>query len=70
MEKTIKNFLDIEVNKPKFHQHERHISTKNIDINKIIVSNSLILLSKSLLVKSISNISLTTKMLKKFDLYV
>ena len=39
MEKTIKNFLDIEVNKPKFHQHKRHISTKNIDINKIIVSN-------------------------------
>ena len=40
MEKTIIKFDDIEIEKQKFHQHKRPISIKNIDINKIIVSNT------------------------------
>ena len=39
MEKTIIKFGDIEIEKQKFHQHKRSISIKNIDINKIVVSN-------------------------------
>ena len=39
MEKTIIKFGDIEIGKQKFHQHKRPISIKNIDINKIVVSN-------------------------------
>ena len=39
MEKTIIKFGDIEIEKQKFHQHKRPISIKNIDINKIVVSN-------------------------------
>ena len=38
MEKNIK-FGDIEIEKQKFHQHKEPISIKNIDINKIAVSN-------------------------------
>ena len=38
MEKTITKFGDIEIEKQKFHQHERPISIKNIDINKVVVS--------------------------------
>ena len=38
MKKNIK-FGDIEIQKQKFHQHKRLISIKNIDINKIVVSN-------------------------------
>ena len=38
MEKIIK-FGDAEIHKQKFHQHKRPISIKNIDINKIEVSN-------------------------------
>ena len=38
MEKNIK-FGDIEIEKQKFHQHKEPISIKNIDINKITVSN-------------------------------
>ena len=37
-EKIIK-FGDIEVQKQKFHQHKEATSIKNIDINKIVVSN-------------------------------
>ena len=37
-EKIIK-FGDIEIQKQKFHQHKEPISIKNIDINKIVVSN-------------------------------
>ena len=36
---TIIKFGDIEIQKQKFHQHKRPISMKNIDINKIVVSN-------------------------------
>ena len=38
MEKIIK-FGDIEIQKQKFHQHKAPISIKNIDINKIVVTN-------------------------------
>ena len=38
MEKIIK-FGDIEIQKQKFHQYKNPISIKNIDINKIVVSN-------------------------------
>ena len=41
MEKTIIKFGDIEIKKQKLHQHERPISIKNIDINKIVVSNNI-----------------------------
>ena len=39
MEKTIIKFSDIETQKQKFYQHEGPISTKNVDIDKVIVSN-------------------------------
>ena len=39
MEKTIIKFGDIEIEEQKFHKHKRPISIKNIDINKITVSN-------------------------------
>ena len=39
MEKTMIKFGDIEIEKQKFHQHKRPTSIKNIDINKIAISN-------------------------------
>ena len=45
-----------------FH-HKGPISIKNIDINEIVVS-------RSLLVKKIFNILLVTKMLNKLNLYI
>ena len=39
IEKTIIKFGDIEIEKQKLHQHKRPISRKNIDFNKIVVSN-------------------------------
>ena len=39
MEKTIIKFGDIEIQKQKFHQQKGLISIKNIDIDKILVSN-------------------------------
>ena len=39
MEKTIIKFGDIENEKQKFHQYKRPTSIKNIDINKLVVSN-------------------------------
>ena len=39
MEKTIIKFGDIGIEKQKFHQFKKPISIKNIDINKIVVSN-------------------------------
>ena len=41
MEKTIIKFGDIEIEKQKFHQNKKPISIKNIDINKIVVSNKI-----------------------------
>ena len=38
IEKIIK-FGDIEIQKQKYHQHKELISIKNLDINKIVVSN-------------------------------
>ena len=39
MEKAVKKFGDSDIEKPKFHQYKRPISIKNIDNNKIVVSN-------------------------------
>ena len=39
MDKTIIKFGDTEIEKQKFHQHKKPILIKNIDINKIVVSN-------------------------------
>ena len=39
MKRSIIKFGDIEIKKQKFHQHKRPISIKNVDINKIVVSN-------------------------------
>ena len=64
MENTIIKFGDIEIEKQKFHQHKGPISIKNIDINKIVMSNEVSFGKKDL------NILLATKMLKKIDLYV
>ena len=36
MEETIKKFVIL---KQKFHQHQRPVLIKNIEINKIVVSN-------------------------------
>ena len=41
-EKTIIRFGDTEIEKQKGHQHKKAISIKNVDINKIIVSNKVI----------------------------
>ena len=38
MENIITKFGDIEIQKQKFYQYKIPISTKNIDINKIVVS--------------------------------
>ena len=63
MEKIIK-FGDIEIQKAKkFHQHKETISIKNIDINKIVVSNTVSFVKKNL------NTLLAAKVLKK-DHYV
>ena len=35
------NFVDIETKKQKFHHHKEPISIKNLDINKITVSNKI-----------------------------
>ena len=45
MEKNIK-FDDIEIQKQKFYQHKVPISIKNIDINKIVVSNKVSFIKK------------------------
>ena len=39
MEKAVIKFGDIEIENQKFHQHKRPISIKDVDINKIVVSN-------------------------------
>ena len=39
MVKTIRSFGDIEIQRQRFHQHKGPITIKNIDINKIVVSN-------------------------------
>ena len=39
MKKTISKFGGIKIKKQRFHKYKRPISMKNININKIIVSN-------------------------------
>ena len=39
IEKSVIKFGDIEIEKQKFHQNKRPISIKNIDLNRIVVSN-------------------------------
>ena len=39
MVKTNMKFGDIEIQRQKFPQHKEPISIKNLDINKIVVSN-------------------------------
>ena len=58
MEKA-KKFDDIEIEEQNFHQHKGPISIKNIDINKIVVSNK-----ASFGKKKVFTILLATKMLK------
>ena len=39
MDKKVAKFGGTEIEKYKFHQHKSHFSIKNIDINKLIISN-------------------------------
>ena len=64
MEKTIIKFGDNAIEKHKFHQCKRPISIKNLDINKIVVSN------KVFFSKRILNALLTTKTLKNRPLCI
>ena len=64
MKKIIIKFEDIEIKKKAFHEHNRPISIKNIEINKIVVSNKVSLVKKDL------NLLLATKIPKKLSLYV
>ena len=48
MEKNVK-FGDIETKKQKFHQYKELISIKNIDMNKITVSNNVPFVKKNYL---------------------
>ena len=57
MEKAIIKFGDVEIKKQKLDQHKRPVLIKNIDINKIVVSNK-VSFGKSL------NISLAIKIIK------
>ena len=63
IEKAIK-FSDTEIQKQKFDQHKETTSTKNIDINKIVVSN------KDSFGKTGFKYSICYKDAKKLDLYV
>ena len=47
-EKIIIKFGDIEIEKQKFHQYKRPILIKNIDVNKIVVSNKVSFCKKGL----------------------
>ena len=65
MEKASINFGDIEIQKQKFLQHKGRISIKDIDINKVVITNMVSFGKKKNL-----HILLATKMLKKVDFYV
>ena len=58
MEKTIIKPGDIEIQKQTFHQHKGPISIKNVDIDKIVVSD------KGSYVKKVLNISSVIEMPK------
>ena len=64
MEKTIIKFGDIGIEKQKFQQYKKRISIKNIDINKIVVSNKVCFGRKSF------RYFIGYKDAKKLDLYV
>ena len=64
MEKIIIKFDDIKIAKQKYHQDKRPISIKNVNIDKIIVCNKVLLVKKDL------NILLAMKMPEKLDLYM
>ena len=64
MEKTIIKFGDIEIQKQKLQQNKVTTLIKNIDIDKIVVSNKVSFGKRRDL-----NISLATKMLAKLDPY-
>ena len=57
-------FSDIEIQKQKLHQHKEPILIKNIDINKIVVSN------KVSFVKKAFKYFIGYKDAKELDLYV
>ena len=40
MEETVIKFDDIKISKQIFHQHKRPVSLKNVDNDKILVSNN------------------------------
>ena len=63
--KRILKFGNSETEKKRFHQHEKPIAIKSVDINKILASNK----ARSVLVKKNLDISLD-KNAKKLDLYV
>ena len=56
-------FDDFEIERYKFHQYKSPILINNIDVNKIVVSN---IISCG---KTILDILLDIKMVKKLDLY-
>ena len=64
IEKIITTFGDIEIKKQKFYQHNRPISIKNIDINKLVVSNKVSLIKKGF------KYFIGYKNAKKINLYV
>ena len=59
MEKIIIKFEVVEIEKNIFHEHKRPISVKNIETNKIVVSNKVSLVKKDL------NLLQATKIQKK-----
>ena len=64
MEITIIKFGDTEVEKHKFHQYKKLILIKNVDFNKIVVSNKVYFGKKGF------KYFISYKDAKKIDLYV
>ena len=64
IEKMFIKFGNIEIEKQKLHKHERPISIKNIDINRILVPNKVSFGKKGF------NYFIRYKDAKKLDLYV
>ena len=64
MEKTVIKFGDIEIQNQEFHQHRGPISVKNVDIDKIVVSNTVSSRKKGF------KYFIGYKDAKKLDLYV
>ena len=65
MEKTIKKFDDIKIQKQKCQRHKTTISIKIVDNDKIVVSNKVPCGEKRIL-----STLFATEMLKKQSLYV